>query len=340
MTTATMKDLVAPADQARPSDPYSILKQQLEGTKREFLPRLASRVNVDKFIRVVLTACANAPDLVSANRRSLVTSCLKCAADGLLPDGRDAALVVYNQKVKDRASGREKWVKMVQYQPMVSGLVQALYEGGEVQLVDATAVYEHDHFRYVRGDSPCIEHEPSSMDDPGELKAAYLIARLRNGQVKREVMYRRDLEKVRAVSKAATGDSAPWVRWADQMAIKSVIKRAAKQLPRSEKFDRIVAHDNEALGLPATSAIDEILSAASGASEGPVAPPPLENAPSETLDAAPWVGDVNVAEAVDRPQDAPEHDLAGEVSATEKRGKSRRASPRHSYAQPGGEVSG
>jgi recombination protein RecT len=80
------------------------------------------------------------------------------------------------------------------------------------------------------------------------VKAAYIIVKLVSGEIKREVMYWRDLEKVRAASKAQ-GKNSPWAKWYDQMAIKSVIKRGAKLLPSSsEKLERVLQHDNEAMG--------------------------------------------------------------------------------------------
>jgi recombination protein RecT len=172
---------------------------------------------------------------------------MRAAQDGLMPDGREAVLNIYNTKVKVQG-GCEEWVPMVQYLPMVRGILKVVRNSGEIVDIDAAAVYERDHFKFVRGDEACIEHEPYLGDDePGKIIAAYMIVKLANGEVHREVMPRRDIEKVRAASKSPNGPM--WRDWYDQGAIKSVIKRGAKLLPNSsERLDRVIEHDNEAMG--------------------------------------------------------------------------------------------
>lgn len=224
--------------------PYESIKRQLESNKPEFRPLLGSDANVDKFVRVVLNALLANPDLIEADFRTLVTACMKAAQDGLMPDGREAVLNIYSTKVNK--GGRDEWVKAVQYLPMVGGLIKKLYESGEVTYVDAAAVYANDKFMFRRGDEPKLEHEPTMGDDPGEVVAAYVVIKLRSGEVKREVMPRRDIETVRGASKS--GAKGPWATWYDQQAIKSVIKRAYKQLPKTDALERVIASDNEALG--------------------------------------------------------------------------------------------
>jgi recombination protein RecT len=185
------------------------------------------------------------PKLLEADRRSLFASCMKAAQDGLMPDGREAVLNIYSTKVKN--PGGDSWVDMVQFLPMVRGLLKAMRNSGEVASVDAAAVYERDHFRFVRGDDPRIEHEPYlGAEEAGDVVAAYVIVKLVNGETHREVMSKRDIEKVREASKAPNGPG--WSKWYDQFAIKSVVKRAYKLLPSSsDRLDRVIEHDNEAM---------------------------------------------------------------------------------------------
>lgn len=272
MTVASLK--AAATGQATPEQarsPYESLKRQLENSKAEFLPLFGrSESNVEKFIRVVLNSVLATPDLLDADRRSLIAACMKAAQDGLLPDGREAVLNIYNTKVK--RGGREEWVKMAQYLPMVNGLVKKLYASEDVTSVDAAAVYANDKFVFRRGDDPKLEHEPTMDDDAGKVVAAYAVIKLKNGDIKREVMPRRDIEHVRSASKSPDGANSPWVKWYDQQAIKSVIKRAYKQLPKSDAFEKVEASDNESLGFAAMSS-----------SVSAIVTPALENNPSETL---------------------------------------------------------
>lgn len=297
MTSTTMNDLRRGDKPEAPPNSYEGLRRQLEGSKHEFAPLLGSQSNVDAFVRVVLNAVLANPDLIVANRRSLIAACMKSAMDGLMPDGREAVLNVYNTKLKDKQSGREQWVKMAQYLPMVGGLIKSLYESGQVSMVDAAAVFEKDRFLFRRGDAPVLEHEPTFEDDPGKVKCAYVVVRMTSGEIKREVMFRRDIEAVRKVSKAGDSESSPWAKWYEQMAIKSVIKRAVKQLPRMDRLDRQIAHDNEALGIAGQVGLGDIMSAPPAATE------------SLGYDPSPTLADVTGGEIVEQ-QQSPEPEPA------------------------------
>lgn len=225
----------------RQETPLSWFRSAVDKRRSEFLSALPKDVNADRFIRTLITTAQMRPELLEADRRSLIASCMKAAQDGLMPDGREAVLNVYKTQIGN------DWVPMVQYLPMVRGLLKAIRNSGEIAHVDAAAVYEKDHFRFTRGDDPRIEHEPYDGDEePGIVKAAYVIVRFDNGEIHREVMFRRDIEKVRAASR--TSDGPAWRNWYDQMAIKAVIKRAHKLLPSSsERLERVIEHDNEAM---------------------------------------------------------------------------------------------
>lgn len=227
--------------------PMQQFRGMLEGSMRsEIAKALPAGVEPGRFIRTVVTAVQMTPALLDADRRSLFAACMKAAQDGLMPDGREAVLNIYNTKVKE--DGRDVWKSMVQYLPMVRGLLKVARNSGEVAHLDAAAVYERDEFIFERGDESRLVHRPYlGEEDPGKVIAAYCIAKLANGEIHREVMSRRDIEKVRGASKAANGPG--WTTWYDQFAIKSVIKRATKLLPSSsDRLERVIEHDNDAMG--------------------------------------------------------------------------------------------
>ena len=231
----------------RQQNPLQVLRSTLEGPMRaEIAKALPKDIDPDRFIRTVITAVQMNPKLIDAERRSLFAACMRAAQDGLMPDGREAVLNIYPTKIKD--AGKEYWIDKVQFLPMVRGLLKAMRNSGEVASVDAAAVYEKDHFVFRRGDDPRIEHEPYlGAEDPGQVIAAYVIVKLLNGEVHREVMSKRDIEKVRGASKAANGPG--WTTWYDQFAIKSAIKRATKLLPSSsDRLNSVIDHDNDAMG--------------------------------------------------------------------------------------------
>lgn len=278
-TAATLKAVATGKQTAQEArNPYLVFKDQLERSRPQLLGLLGgSKDNVEKLVGVVEQAVLGNMDLLTADRKSLLQACMKAANDGLMPDGREAVLNIYNTKVK--RGGREEWIQMVQYLPMVAGYIKGLYAHPDVVMVDAAAVYANDRFLFRRGDDPKLEHEPTLDDEAGKVVAAYLVVKLKSGEIKREVMPRRDIEKVRAASKSGDGANSPWSKWYDQQAIKSVIKRGAKQLPRASRFDQIDHHDNEELGFAGTP--DNIAAAVMGATA-----PALEHNPSDILEPA------------------------------------------------------
>lgn len=229
VATTTGKDL----------KPHEAFEQMLHKRQSEFMKALPSHISYDKFQRVVMTAVITEPKLLGADRSSLMVSCLKAAQDGLLPDKRDAALVIFNSKVKDPATGAEKWIDAVQYMPMYSGILKKVRQSDELAGITAHVVYARDTFNYILGDEEKIEHKPYfGAEERGDIVAAYCIARLKDGTVMREVMTFQDIEKIRKKSKSgndkATGESKGiWKDWYEEMAKKTVFRRLAKWLPQT-----------------------------------------------------------------------------------------------------------
>jgi recombination protein RecT len=219
----------------------AVFRDQFKRMEAEVLSALPKHVPVERFMRVVLTAVNENPDLLYADRRSLLASSLKAAQDGLLPDGRDGALVVY--KTKTKQDGKDIWIAKVQWMPMLGGLLKRVRNSGEIKSIEAHVVRQGDRFTYVLGDSPRLEHEPNLDREDGELRFAYAVAWLKDGSVVREVMTRSQIAQVRSVSKA--GDAGPWVKWESEMWRKSVFRRLFKWLPKSSDLDDLVREDDD-----------------------------------------------------------------------------------------------
>ena len=216
--------------------PMEAMRGTLVKMEQEFKAALPPQIPVEKFIRTTLTAVQMQPDLLGADRRSLLGSCMKAAQDGLLTDGREAALVIFNSKEG----------KKVQYMPMVGGILKKIRNSGELASISANVVYDKDHFEYELGDEERITHKPFLGEDRGKQIAVYAVAKTKDGAIYREVMSVSDVEKVRAASRA--GKYGPWVDWWDEMAKKTVIRRMAKRLPSSADVDQVFESDNEASG--------------------------------------------------------------------------------------------
>ena len=203
------------------------LSLQMSKMGDQFKTALPAHITPERFQRVAMTAINRNPELITANRKSLLEACMLAAQDGLLPDGRQAALVIFSNRV--------------QYMPMVAGIRMKVYQSGEITSLVARVAYENDQFEVIYGDDERIEHKPN-MFSRGEMIAAYAIATYRDGSKAREVMSIDDIEKVRSVSR--TGKSGPWRDWYEEMAKKTVIRRLAKALPLSAELDEFMHRDD------------------------------------------------------------------------------------------------
>jgi len=210
---------------------------------------LPADIPVERFKRVLVTAVSQNPELLYADRRTLFNAAVKCAIDGLIPDGRLAALVVFQTQVKQRdpQTGLDHYRKIdaVQYMPMVAGLRERMRKSGEVASAVAEAVFENDRFSYRLGDDPYIQHEPPALGVArGNVIGAYAIIRLRNGEVIRDVMDRATIEASRSKSRAAKS-SLMWTEFYWEGAKKTVLRRASKQAPFSSELRRVIDRDDE-----------------------------------------------------------------------------------------------
>jgi hypothetical protein len=149
---------VAPA--RREPAPIEVLKGIVARRAEDFKMVLPSHITVDKFQRTIATAALANPQLMSCDRQSLLIAAMKLAQDGLLPDGREAALVPFKTWNKDT---REN-VWMVQAMPMAWGVRKKILQSGQVVSLETGLVYraemEGGNFIYEIGMDPPIRHRP------------------------------------------------------------------------------------------------------------------------------------------------------------------------------------
>lgn len=211
----------------RRENPVAVIRQNLDQMAPQFKAALPAHITVEKFTRVAMTAIQNNPDLANADRNSLFGSIVRLAQDGLLPDGREAAIVLFGGKA--------------QAMPMIAGILKKLRQSGEIAKVSAQVVYEHDEFVWHLGFDEDVTHNPPALNEQrGKAIGAYATAVLKDGSRLLEVMSLEEIEKVRAVSRAK--GNGPWVSWWGEMARKTVLRRLSKRLPMStdleDSFDR------------------------------------------------------------------------------------------------------
>lgn len=258
------------------------LTNEVSSRAESFKATLPSHISFDKFQRIIVTAALTNPKLFECDRQSLLMACNRLATDGLLPDGREAALVPFKARVKVGNDWRDSW--QVQAMPMVYGLRKKILQSGEVLSLQVGVVYECEvdkNFIYEIGLEPPIRHRPQMLNVNPEdfvddkIVAAYSIARIKNGDAEPlwsvELMLRHEINKIRQMSQTgAVGRTdrnnkplqpkGPWADWFAEMAKKTVMRRHSKVLPMNsdliDTFDRDDAEEARADGVGAALSVE------------------------------------------------------------------------------------
>jgi len=218
--------------QVNEDNPLAQFIETLNTRQMEIKSLLPKSIKLEAFKRVVITALQEKPEFLAADHKSLFESCLKCAKDGLLPDGKEAAFAIFNSNIAKK-SEQPIWIKKVAYMPMVGGIKKQIWRTGEYTSISANPVYENDEFDYCLGDDEYIRHKPA-MSNRGQVIAAYAIVKTKNGEFMRAVLTREDIDYIRSKSKGK--DSDFWNEWYDRMAVKSALRRLAGYLNLSVDF--------------------------------------------------------------------------------------------------------
>lgn len=210
-------------------------KNRIQSMQSEFQMALPPNVPAEKFVRTVLTAIQMNPQIAEATEQSVINACMKAATDGLILDGREAALTIYNTNKGTRE--QPKWSKEAQYMPMVTGIIKRVRNSGEISLFNAFVRYENDVFKRRLGLEMTLEHEPND-DNPGKLKGVYAVCKFKDGEVDYEYMTLIQIEEIRKRSKSPT--KGPWATDYEEMCKKTVMRRLAKRLPMSSDLRNVI----------------------------------------------------------------------------------------------------
>lgn len=331
-----------PATRREPS-PLAVLNKELEQRQEQYRMALPSHIKPEDLQRTVVMAAQQNPKLLEADRRTLMLSCMKAAQDGLLPDGREAALVPFSVRKKDPQG---KWISVaeVQYMPMVYGLRKKIMQSDEIASMQVGVVYlaeyESGRFLFEVGLEPPIRYKPDltlPMEETTDEKivAAWSLVKFKDGSWSGEVMRRAEIDKIQNLSQTGSrvdykgNEREPKGPWADhfgEMAKKTVMRRHSKVLPMSGDIFRDVEGDDVERSIrSATNVLDSVDEAA------PVALPsqdePVDEETGEVVErgqereaADPATGMTEVDEETARKldagenveQEAEESDAAGE----------------------------
>ena len=204
----------------------------------EFKAALPDHIASERFTRNAITAINSDPNLLQENvDHESVMKCLMTAAQqGLLVDGREAAIVTYNNN--------KTGMKEATYIPMTEGIMKLVRNSGDVSVISIHVVKENDVFDYELGDNERLTHKPA-LKERGATIGAYSIVKLKDGGISREWM---DVDQINAIRDRKKFVNPVWKSDYDEMARKTVFRRHAKRLPKSTDLENILeaedARDN------------------------------------------------------------------------------------------------
>lgn len=236
------------------------------GRQREITALLPENVPFERFRSTAIAAVKQNPEILSATPRSVFNALTKAAQDGLLPDGREGFINVYNTAHKV-AGGKDVWLPTAQWMPMTFGIRKRARELDSL-IIDAQVVYLNDKFEWHQGDDPKIVHIPVQLGkDRGEKVGAYAIFKREGGIIlHREVMDYGQIDKVKDQSKAKGG--LLWTKFEDEAYRKSVVRRGSKTVPVSDNLRQIIQRDDDGFDFSHDGATP-----AEGQIEGQLVPP-------------------------------------------------------------------
>lgn len=114
------------------------------------------------------------------------------------------------------------------------GLIKAATDSGAIKWVKAEIVKEDDTFNY-KGPCELPEHIMDPFKPRGVSVGVYCIAKTCEDDILVDLMPWEEVLKIRAAAKTMK----VWDAWPDEMAKKAIIKRAAKQWPKTKKSSQL-----------------------------------------------------------------------------------------------------
>lgn len=221
--------------------PIVAFKRDLTGLIDRKELALPSTVSMDAFRNAAIVAVQDNPSILQCEKSSVFRAIRRLAAGGLVPDGREAAIVPFKGKA--------------QAMPMVAGIIKTARNSGEIASLWADVVYDGERIEvWIEDGERKWNHvqEDGRRVDPitrgGEVIGAYAVAKLKDGTIDFEPMGKEQIEKRRKASASQKGDqpTGVWKDWYEEMAKKTVIRALAKRLPMSSDDARRIMVEDDA----------------------------------------------------------------------------------------------
>lgn len=179
--------------------------------------------------------------IVMAQPQSLVDAIVNLASIGLSlsPAKKQAYLVPRKQKICLDIS--------------YIGLVELALASGSIRWCKAELVYEQDTFVLNGVDAPPTHTFNPFSKSRGELAGVYCVAKTADGDYLTDTMPIDDVFRIRDRSEAwkafvTKSTLCPWVTDEGEMVKKTIVKRASKLWPKTDRLDKAIHYLNSEVG--------------------------------------------------------------------------------------------
>lgn len=123
------------------------------------------------------------------------------------------------------------------------GLMDLAIQSGSIKWAKAEVVYENDTFEIVTVDKPPIHKRNPFNPDRGEIVGVYVVAKTADDDYLTDTMTKAEIDGIMNRSESVkSGKSSPWKTDYTEMAKKTVVKRAQKYWPKTDRLEKAVHH--------------------------------------------------------------------------------------------------
>ncbi len=209
------------------------MQDYIKKMQGEIAKALPSVLTPERFTRITLSALSTNAKLAQTTPKSFLGAMMTAAQLGMEPNTPlgQAYLIPY----------KNHGVLECQFQLGYKGLIDLAYRSGQVSTIQAQTVYANDEFEYALGLEPKLRHIPAKTNR-GEPVFFYAVFRTKDGGYGYEVM---SIDEVRTHAKkySKAYENGPWKTNFEEMAKKTVLKKALKYAPLKTEFVRGLSAD-------------------------------------------------------------------------------------------------
>ena len=209
------------------------MQDYIKKMQGEIAKALPSVLTPERFTRITLSALSTNAKLAQTTPKSFLGAMMTSAQLGMEPNTPlgQAYLIPY----------KNHGVLECQFQLGYKGLIDLAYRSGQVSTIQAQTVYANDEFEYELGLEPKLRHIPAKTNR-GEPVFFYAVFRTKDGGYGYEVM---SIDDVRTHAKkySKAYGNGPWQTNFEEMAKKTVLKKALKYAPLKTEFVRGLSAD-------------------------------------------------------------------------------------------------